>query len=1342
MEVRCYTPVSISKSVFVSIAAEPARSPGTHPPGLRPTPTALRRLAGWLGWLLLGVLILVAALWLLFRHWIWPSIDQWRPQIEQTLSRALDAPVSIGELASGFDGLRPSLRARSVRVGGPQDAPLTVEEVFAVLSLRALVRGEPGLSSLELVRPVIRVERIENRRFSVAGALIDLDRTGASSEFSWLLGSRSISVRNARIDWRDRMGSEPVVTAGIDLLSTNDSGRHHFSLRAPAVGAGLQGLELAADFTTAAVGDLADWRKWRGEAYASAMHVQFVPLVRMLRGWLLPTQAGQPFVLGGSGPVKAWARFDNGQLGDVLVKAFTEAIDLRVGANRIGLRSLSLEASAKLEDQKTLTIIPRRLAAVDSAGFSFALDEQAEQRIVVQLDSLMPVAGRLTWRGFDAGRLLEALRRLPLPDPWTGRLAQVTAGGRINGAALSWDAAGQRYSVTFGFERLSLQRVERRGAPPSRWPSFANLSGEAEFSDRSGQIRLDAAGAAIRLPGLLAEPVIPLASLAGVIGWRVEPKDEAGGGEIVELHAAGLSFANADMAGSFSGRWRGAGRSALGEIDLAGSLSRVNAARVGAYLPLAVDARVRGWVSRAVSATGASETRVRLRGDLAEFPFRGEAPGEFRIETRLEQAALAFSPDWPPVNRVRGRLVFERAGMELRADTAEIQGVALRDIHARIEELARPTLVIDGRAQGSLGSMIGFVDASPLRRSVDPLIRSWQPEGNAELSLRLDVGLGAGGSTDYQGRLVLAGNQLRVAPHLPVLSDIAGDVSFDPRGIRAPSLSARLLGGAVQASLTAADGAAMRLDAKGSAAGSELLGLIGRADSRFIAGSADWQAGLEIGPQGVAGVLRSSLESIGSTLPEPFAKQPGSRWPLRIDWSKPRVSARAETVRVALRDDVRVVFERPAGQAPGRAIISVGLDAPLPASGVALAVRVPNLDIGAWEQALESPANASPGAGQFSLATGPIEQISLTTDSLLIGGKDLTAVVLGATRTDGLWRANLASREVNGQLEWQPSQASLPAGALRARFALLSVPLNRESAIEQILDTAPSRLPALDIEAQKLVLAGRDLGRLSLLASNAADGEHPTWRLDRLRIDHPGGTLDARGAWEPNRGAPRSTALDFELSLREPARILETFGITGAISGGGPGRLAGKVRWQGSPLAIDYPSLGGELDLQLGKGQFLKTEPGFGKLIGVLSLQSLPRRLSLDFRDVFAEGFSFDEIRGRASIASGLATTSDFRMRGVQAQVAIRGSVNLVDETQQLRVEVRPELNAGLASLAYAAVANPAIGLGTFLAQWALRKPLQEMFSYEYEVVGPWADPNVTERARPRFESPPPQAPR
>ncbi len=306
---------------------------------------------------------------------------------------------------------------------------------------------------------------------------------------------------------------------------------------------------------------------------------------------------------------------------------------------------------------------------------------------------------------------------------------------------------------------------------------------------------------------------------------------------------------------------------------------------------------------------------------------------------------------------------------------------------------------------------------------------------------------------------------------------------------------------------------------------------------------------------------------------------------------------------------------------------------------------------------------------------------------------------------------------------------------MSGRLARLQISRSREREIENLLDRGPVRLPSLDIEADRLVLSDRELGRLRLQADNAGEGERPAWRLRALSVDHPGGTLAGSGVWEAGTDGVRRTSLDFQLDVRDPARVLDTFGIRGALSGGGPGRLAGNLRWRGSPLAIDYASLSGEVDMQMAKGQFLKNDPGIAKLVGVMSLQSLPRRLSLDFRDVFAEGFAFDEIRGKASISRGVARTEDFRMRGVQAQVNLRGEANLAEETQQLRVEVRPELNAGLASLAYAAMANPAIGLGSFIAQWALRKPLQDMFAYEYDISGPWADPVVSERSRPRFDA-------
>lgn len=148
--------------------------------------------------------------------------------------------------------------------------------------------------------------------------------------------------------------------------------------------------------------------------------------------------------------------------------------------------------------------------------------------------------------------------------------------------------------------------------------------------------------------------------------------------------------------------------------------------------------------------------------------------------------------------------------------------------------------------------------------------------------------------------------------------------------------------------------------------------------------------------------------------------------------------------------------------------------------------------------------------------------------------------------------------------------------------------------------------------------------------------------------------------------------------------------------------------------------------MDIAAGQFLKVDPGAAKLLGVLSLQALPRRLSLDFRDVFSEGFAFDGATARASIAQGVMKTDSFKMRGVSAVVLLDGSVDIANETQDLAVVVLPEINAGAASVAYGLMVNPVVGLGTFLAQLFLRDPLMHVFTMEYHVAGSWKDPEIS----------------
>jgi uncharacterized protein YhdP len=355
--------------------------------------------------------------------------------------------------------------------------------------------------------------------------------------------------------------------------------------------------------------------------------------------------------------------------------------------------------------------------------------------------------------------------------------------------------------------------------------------------------------------------------------------------------------------------------------------------------------------------------------------------------------------------------------------------------------------------------------------------------------------------------------------------------------------------------------------------------------------------------------------------------------------------------------------------------------------------------------------------------------------------------------TPGVWRAQIDSDQLAGQIEMRPETSPLasgPAGSrIVARLSRLSVPAAEAEAIEnqavsQLLapEAATSSVPALDIVVDEFEWRGLPLGKLEVEAINrlaplpGSGAGQPEWRLSKLRMSTPEAQLNANGNWmavgvgvapgstaHGNAKPKQKAAFNFTLDLNNSGGLLARLGLPQTLKGG-KGQLTGHVAWLGSPLEPNAASMTGQVNVAIKEGQFLKVDPGMAKLLGVLSLQSLPRRLVLDFRDVFQQGFAFDAIDGDVTIQQGVADTRNLRMRGVQAVVMMEGQADLARETQNLHVFVVPEVNAGTASLAYAVI-NPAIGLGTFIAQVLLRKQVAEASTREFHITGPWADPQV-----------------
>ncbi len=826
-----------------------------------------------------------------------------------------------------------------------------------------------------------------------------------------------------------------------------------------------------------------------------------------------------------------------------------------------------------------------------------------------------------------------------------------------------------------------------------------------------------------------------------------------------------------------------------GVLDLQGSLSRGDAGRVHRYLPLILPDTVRHYVRDAVTQGALSDVKFRLKGKLNDMPFTDPKLGEFRVSAKVAKATLDYVPRsaqprdasaWPALNELHGELVFDRASMQVNGATGRIAAFPALQVvkaEARIPDLMHgATVQVVGEIKGPLADAVAVVNTSPLGDITSKVLAKASATGMAGYKLELSLPLAALDKSRVKGSVNLAGNDVQFSPDTPPLTRAKALVSFTETGFAISGGQARMLGGDVRlegGTRTAQAGAARPAEfpdatvvirAQGTLSAEGLrqargLDLVSRLGSR-ASGSAAYTASLGFRRGATEISVSSNLQGMALSLPAPLNKSAESALPVRFDNTVVRGPTVAGQV---LQDQLSLSVGRLAsvqylrdisGPEPRvlRGSMAIGLEpgesAPVPETGVAANINLASVDIDAWEQVLAAspaPAAATP-TERLTPASAVLGYLPTTmairARELVFDGRKLNNVVLGGSREGLTWRANIDAVELNGYIEFRQASGA-GAGRLYARLSRLSLGQSTASEVEAILNEQPANIPALDIVVEDLELRGKKLGRVEVEAINrgagtvAREGGAREWRLNKLNVIVPEATLTATGNWvavnaqqplaaggsrlQPER---RRSVMNFRLDIADSGELLKRFGMSDVIRRG-KGKLEGQIAWVGSPLSLDYPSLSGQFNVNVASGQFLKAEPGIAKLLGVLSLQALPRRLTLDFRDVFSDGFSFDFVRGDVSITQGLAFTNNLQMKGVNAAVLMEGKADIARETQDLKVVVVPEINAGTASL-IATVINPAIGLGSFLAQYFLRRPLTEAATQEFHIDGTWDNPKIT----------------
>lgn len=1254
--------------------------------------TFLRRLAHYAFYVVGGVLIVMSLVAMVLKFWFMPDVDRFRPELEAAASKAVGVPVHIGALAADWHGINPRLTLRDVRLVPASGEPLALPKVEAIGSWWSLALLEPRLRRLDLEQARFPVRRAPDGIIYLAG--IPINGPGAPSPFpDWLLRQSRIVIKDARISWLDeKLGAPPLHLSQVRLLVENGFGRHRFG-GAAAPSGGAARLDLRGDFRGKSVHDP---QSWSGIFYALVTQARF-------ESWGQWVPWAQASVKAGAGDLRFWFNLEAGQVTGLTGDARLEKVALSMHRDLPDLRFESLAGRIGWARQKlthTLFVDKLRFKTPDASPA-----EPASLRLTLTPDG----QGGFSRIEAETGNLrLEALTALsgalPLPRRGHDLIEALTPRGLVESARGHW-AGAKDYAF----------HVNMRGGGARAYGSFPGIAGldlKLQANQDGGKAVLTGREFTLDWPQLFRHE-LGLAQLDAESDWRFDDKG-------LKISFQARRLANADLEGTAKGVIQLPGHGTP-VVDITGHLSRGEANAVYRYLPLKVGEDAYNWVRDSIVSGHSDDVRLILKGDLQHFPFDNDK-GEFRVSVRMVDGVLDYAPGWPRIEGVRGMLVFHDKAMSLTADSGRILEarlgpvkVDIPDLHSGIEEIAR----VEGYAQGETRTFLDFVRKSPVDRYTNHFISPFSAQGTGVLALKLALPLRHIDDTTVGGAFTFQNNSIIPGRDMPELSQVNGGVTFTEKSVQGHGVQLRVLNMPARLDLSNQEGAGLRARLTGSASIDALRPHLPAVLASRLRGSAQWQADVGMTGSGQTSGLTvtSDLAALALDLPSPLGKTTSQSIPLSVSYQPGQDGASRITARYGTLAKLNAQLPR-SGEARVNLHLGSG-EAPEPTEpGLWISGNLRFMDLDAWRR--QDWGDEATGKAK-DMEGLTFRQASLSLSEMLVFNRRLHDTHIRLQPSGKGWDLNVAGKEVSGEIVTVPEQKGT---RLLANFKRLALP-DPESAGPSAAPAASGdmgRLTNLDLNIQSLAWKKRELGEMRLRLSPIKTG----FQVEHFQMSPPEGRLEGSGVVSDHPRRP--TQLKLKVSSQNLGKLLTRFGYEDAIKGG-EAEVSGNLGWMGSPEDFDLQTLEGDLELSARNGQFLKVNPGAGRLIGVLSLQSLPRRISLDFRDVFSQGFAFDEITGQVHLEKGSAYTKDLRMNGPAAKIRMSGVVSLPDETQNLKLQIQPRLEDTVA-VAGAILGGPVVGLGTLLANKVLKNPIGQAVGFEYAVSGTWADPVITKVPR------------
>ncbi len=1244
-----------------------------------------------LGWMA-GVMVIMLALSAALAQLLLPLLARHPQWVAKQLSERLHRPVSFSALDGRWQPSGPLFVMRNLTVGvakGQGGNPLHIPEAGLKLDFGGWLLPSRHFLNLRARGLQLDISHDADGSWHVNGIGV----AGGHGRQPTSFGNLSLGVRldDLRLDIADaRTGKHYALIA--DALRLSRQGDH------VRVGALLH-REDAAGIVHGA-GDFRD----DGSAGRLWLSASKADLHQLLDG----IDLGGYAVQAGYGSVSAWLDWRHDKVvRSVATLELTDVVVRTPSGSRASVPSVHGEAELSgLEDGYAV-----RWVGDDGAALVLDMHRAGSPQANVQ------AAGR----NVRLAPLVPWLALVPrLPTALAAWLGEGHPHGLIQDVTLRWNRADGLQALHADFNDLGID-------PVGTLPGVDHLQGTLRGDAEAVSLELPDQAVTLSFPHMFRKPFV-MAKLGGTLAsWHT------GGNRHIGI--AGLDFQGEGFAGNARGQIELHDAGGPPFLDLYANVTHADITAAKLFWP--VDKMSPGavkWLDDALVSGTLDHADVLVHGDLKDWPFRHNE-GRFEAHAEVSNLVFDYGKEWPQAQGVHATVDFIDSGMLVQADAGQSLGVKTSKVIALIPDFSHGTLDLNVSGGGPASSLLNFARKSPIASREADVLSKLKLGGSGRFDFHLSMPLHDVKDFILNGEATLSHVDASNADWGLQLGQMSGPATFDGHGFHAGPLSGSFRGepSTLDLAVAGATGDPSTLFAaslSGNYSVDELLqgypqltwlGKVAHGRSAFTIGYDIARPATGSGPDTQTMTIDSPLIGVALDFPAPLKKAASAiDMPMHLSMSLPVAGS---DLQLALGDVLRARIRLPANQQPNQqplaANLAFGTQMPtvdsLPASGLRIRGRAERLDVTGWVQ------YAASGHG----GNGPaLETLDIDAANADIFERDFGNMHIHASPKGDTLAIDAQSKTLAGHFDVPTTQ--LNKRGITARLKRLYWPRENfakdaKGAEVPVVDPAdtgidPGAIPPLHMVVGDLRLGAARLGQARLETWPTPHGMH----IDQLRALSPRVQVTATGDWD-GTAASSHTHMRIDFAADNLGDMLNDFGFDNIFSGGKT-RDQLDATWPGAPSSLALANMDGKLSVEVSNGRIPDVAPGVGRLFGLVSLGELPRRLSLDFGDVFGKGLGFDSITGDFTLANGNATTRNLKIHGPAAEISVTGRTGLRARDYDQIVTVIPHVGNSLPVVG-AVVGGPVGAAAGLAVQGLLGKGLNHVAMRRYHVTGSWAKP-------------------